>query len=584
VNEPEADTTPGNEAQLFGPYRLCFEIASGGMASVFLGVKEGPNGFAKRLAIKRVHQHLAADSEFVTMFLDEALIASSIHHPNVCEVLDSGEVDGTHFLAMEYLMGEPLRAIQRALADVELPRRQIIAARIIADACEGLHAAHELRDRTGSPMMVVHRDVSPQNVMVTYDGCVKVMDFGIATARNRLHHTNTGVVKGKFAYMAPEQLRGHEVDRRADVWSLGVLLCETISVKRMFGRKNDSETILAVLNGPLPHLSIAAPGASDELGRIVANALRRDPTKRYATAAEMSRDLRTYLASSKELMDQVELARWMKEVFPKGLAEKQQLVALASQAPIPVPRVPKREHASASSSVELASLIRSRDGAGGTLLRRGGWVAAGALVLCLAVVGAAIALSSGDPEDAELAAAEPEAASTERAPSRERELAAEPPLAAEQIESPTVEASPAEASPAEASPAEASPAEASSNASTMSESVVEVAPPQGTETVETPTVEAHEARLKARRIAAPPDRPAEALPTGTGTVDIATPGGWADVYSQGRRLGNTPGRFRLPAGRQSIEIRPFGGAAARRIAVNVRANENVRVRVDVRAP
>jgi serine/threonine-protein kinase len=219
------DGTPvpleGGVEKRFGRYVLSRRIASGGMGTVYLARAVGPGGFDLPVAIKVIHPHLARRRDLVEMFLDEARITARIRHPNVCSVLDFGETEGTWFLAMEYLLGETLSSVIGNLQDdpaaMDDPRYRAISLRILADACEGLHAAHELRDADGRPMNVVHRDVSPHNLFITYDGAVKVLDFGIALARDRVHQTTTGGLKGKYAYMPPEQLQKRPLDRRADV-------------------------------------------------------------------------------------------------------------------------------------------------------------------------------------------------------------------------------------------------------------------------------------------------------------------------------------------------------------------------------
>jgi serine/threonine-protein kinase len=236
---PEPSGAPRRAApERIGRYELCFELASGGMASVYLARAEGSPGFEKLVALKRIHPHLADERGYVEMFLDEARIASRITHANVCSVFDFGESDGEYFIAMEYLVGEPLSRVQRrVVVNAEqrtsplLPARM---ARIIADACEGLHAAHELRDASGESLNVVHRDVSADNLFITYDGAAQVVDFGIAHARQRLHQTEAGQVKGTFPYMAPEQMTAAVVDRRVDVWALGAVLWELLALRRLF--------------------------------------------------------------------------------------------------------------------------------------------------------------------------------------------------------------------------------------------------------------------------------------------------------------------------------------------------------------
>src|SRR5688500_2571176 len=204
---PSLDESPPERVEgerQFGRYRLCFELASGGMGTVYLARAEGPSGFEKLVALKRIHAHLAKDPRFVAMFLDEARIAARIHHPNVCSVIDFGTVEGSYYLTMPFVEGESLGRVMHAVSARRDPaaRRSFwyVAARVIADACEGLHAAHELRDDVGDLLEVVHRDVSPQNTLIGYDGGVRVLDFGVASARHRLYSTATGEVKGKFAY------------------------------------------------------------------------------------------------------------------------------------------------------------------------------------------------------------------------------------------------------------------------------------------------------------------------------------------------------------------------------------------------
>jgi len=316
-----------------GRYELCFELASGGMASVYLARAEGAPGYQKVVALKRIHPHLAVEKDYVEMFLDEARIASRITHPNVCSVFDFGESDGEYFIAMEYLLGEPLsRLHRRIVANAEqrssplLPARM---ARIIAQACEGLHAAHELKDAQGESLKVVHRDVSAENLFVTYDGATQVVDFGIAHARQRIHQTEAGQVKGTFPYMAPEQMTAGGVDRRVDVWALGTVLWELLTLRRLFLRDTDVNTMYAVLSGEIRPPSTHRDGVSPELDEIVLKALRRNPDERWQTAREMGQALRRVLAKEHELIGPAEIADWMSELFPDGEVRKQRLMEIA---------------------------------------------------------------------------------------------------------------------------------------------------------------------------------------------------------------------------------------------------------------
>ncbi|MCZ7682198.1 MAG: serine/threonine protein kinase [Sandaracinaceae bacterium] len=304
-----------------GRYEMGAEIASGGMATVYLARMSGAAGFEKLVALKRVHPHLAKEDAFVDMFLDEARIASRIQHPNVCQVFDFGEADGEYFIAMEFLVGETLAKVQRSIAGsgfLHDPRRPFVAVRLIADACEGLHAAHELRGKGGELLDVVHRDVSPQNLFVGYDGNVKVVDFGIASASDRLHQTSSGTVKGKFAYMAPEQARGKRVDRRADVFALGVVLWELLAFQRLFRRDTPAETLVALMGEDIKPPSNVSPLSPPELDDIVLKALERDPDKRYQTARELGRDLVRAAGRIGDSVDRVEVAEWMEALFPEG--------------------------------------------------------------------------------------------------------------------------------------------------------------------------------------------------------------------------------------------------------------------------
>jgi len=316
-----------------GRYELCFELASGGMASVYLARAEGAPGFQKLIALKRIHPHLATEKDYVEMFLDEARIASGITHANVCSVFDFGEADGEYFMAMEYLVGEPLsRVHRRVVANADQRSSKLLPARmgrVIAGACEGLHASHELKDSKGELLRVVHRDVSAENLFVTYDGVVQVVDFGIAHARQRVHHTSAGQVKGTFPYMAPEQMTAAVVDRRVDVWALGAVLWELLTLRRLFLRDTDVNTMYAVLSGEIRPPSDYRKDVPPELDSIVLRALQRNPDERWQTAREMGTALRRFLAKQEELVGPAELADWMTELFPQGELRKRQLMEIA---------------------------------------------------------------------------------------------------------------------------------------------------------------------------------------------------------------------------------------------------------------
>jgi len=315
------------QMQRLGRYRLVREIASGGMASVNLAVADGVD---KLVALKMIHAHLAQEDSFVQMFLDEARIASAISHRNVCNVFDFGEVDGRFFIAMDFLSGQSLRDVihrLRKTPDLAPPERlSVFAATIIGEACEGLHAAHELRDEQGKPLEVVHRDVSPHNLFVSYDGSVSVVDFGIARAADRIQQTATGVLKGKFSYMAPEQIRQIETDRKADVWALGVCLWETLTLQRLFVRSNQADTLMSVMMDRVKSPSEVYPGIPAALDAIVMRALARNPAQRYPTARELGRDLAKFVRDSGQAMDSVEIEQWLARLFPAEIEENRRLL------------------------------------------------------------------------------------------------------------------------------------------------------------------------------------------------------------------------------------------------------------------
>ncbi len=310
-----------------GPYRICLEIAAGGMATVYLARSPARVGQDRFVALKVAHPHLARDRVFVEMFEDEARIASLIHHPNVCRVLDFDAAEGEPYLAMEYLHGENLatvfgrhaeRLAASASEPVDLGRHAALVARAMADACAGLHAAHELVDDDGTPLEVVHRDVSPENVFLGYDGVVKIVDFGVARAARSHHRTSTGFVKGKLAYLQPEAIESKPMDRRADVWGVGVTMWELLTGERLFRRDGDLDTLRAIADMPIAAPSEARPGLPDVYDAAVMRALARDPRARFDTARDMARELHAILAASPPAPDTVDLGEWMAELFPGG--------------------------------------------------------------------------------------------------------------------------------------------------------------------------------------------------------------------------------------------------------------------------
>jgi len=235
--------------QQVGSYDIVTRLRSGGMATLFLGRRQGPAGFRRHVAIKVVHEHLAADPTFVRMFLDEALLSARIQHPNVVHVEELGEADGTYFLVMEYVHGCTLSRLLKQLSKLGRRLSPDMAAWIAIQIAEGLHAAHDLTGDHGEALHVVHRDVSPQNVLLSETGHVKLIDFGVAKARGRALRTTSGSLKGKLAYMSPEQARGDDLDRRTDVYALGVVLWESLTGRRRF-QAADQIALLRLVQAP----------------------------------------------------------------------------------------------------------------------------------------------------------------------------------------------------------------------------------------------------------------------------------------------------------------------------------------------
>jgi serine/threonine-protein kinase len=282
------------------------------MADVFLAVARGPVGFNKLVVVKRLRA--SDDASHVRMFLDEARLAARLSHPNIVNTFEVGEYQGKLFITMEYLEGQSLHALHGWLAGRSERLSEPLAAYIAVQALKGLHYAHELVDYDGTPLGVVHRDVTPHNLMITYGGEVKVLDFGIAKAAMNATHTETGVLKGKVRYMSPEQAAERRLDRRADVFSFGIVLWEMLAQKHLFN--GDSISILTrVGSEDAPSIRSARPDVSPELEAIVARALRRKPDERYQTAEAMRVDLERFLRGKQDAASDFELAKLMTEAF-----------------------------------------------------------------------------------------------------------------------------------------------------------------------------------------------------------------------------------------------------------------------------
>lgn len=278
--------------RLVGRYELVHRLGHGGMATVYLGRAVGTAGFEKLVAVKVIHPHLASEPEFVEMFLDEARIASRLHHPHVVEILDLGRDDDVFFMVMEYVEGDTLASLLRQLRRTEERLPLAAMLQVVADACEGLAAAHELADPQGLPYDLVHRDVSPHNLLVGMDGRVKVVDFGIMKAAGKRSSTLTGQLRGKVAYMSPEQAGSKPLDHRTDVFALGAVLWEMCCGERLFSGETESETLAKVARCEVPDLLQIRSDLPVELRDILDRALAASPEHRYGSAREMLKDVR----------------------------------------------------------------------------------------------------------------------------------------------------------------------------------------------------------------------------------------------------------------------------------------------------
>jgi serine/threonine-protein kinase len=367
------------EVRTLGRYEVVGHLASGGMAEVLLGRVRGPHGFERAVVLKRILPHLARMSSFVDMFLDEARIIARIHHPNVVQVHELGSEGGELFMAMEYLAGESVASLVRRLASRNAKLDHALAAFIIAEACAGLHAAHELTAEDGTPLNIVHRDVSPQNLFITFDGAVKVIDFGIAKSADRVARTEAGQLKGKLDFMSPEQCKSEPVDRRTDVFALGVVLYELLTQRRLFKRPSPAGTIKAIVQDPIVPPSRVAETCPKSLEAICMRSLERDPSKRYASAVELRRELVSALASLRSGSDPLpeeQLAALMCDVLAERRKQKEEMLRAIREGgdlgSIPSPEADESEdipvvaatgdetNASVTSSPSRASAGRSR--------------------------------------------------------------------------------------------------------------------------------------------------------------------------------------------------------------------------------
>ena len=348
----------------FAGYDVLGRLALGGMAEILLVRHANTDGDHRHLVVKRILPHFEQDTDFVQMFLDEARIGMQLKHPNIIQFHQFGADEGSHFIVMEWVNGMPLgRLIRKARKSggVGLP----IAIRIGVDVARALHYAHIANDEHGEPFNIIHRDVSPHNIMIGYNGSVKLLDFGIAKADHRAHKTQAGVVKGKFAYMAPEQCTAGQADHRLDIFALGVCLFETLTGRSLYRRQTEAATMRAVIMDPVPSLKERLPDVPDELDRILQKALAKEAGDRFATAEEFANELETFGKSLEQFGKQREVADLVKKVFPEEFTRGPRVDTVPFGASITLDMHHANDSASSKSYVsQIPGAIRELEVAG----------------------------------------------------------------------------------------------------------------------------------------------------------------------------------------------------------------------------
>ncbi len=302
--------------QTLGKYQLVKQLAVGGMGEVWLARQKGPVGFEKLVVVKTLLKHLKEDQEFVNMFFDEARIAAVLNHPNIAQIYDLGEDNGEYFIAMEYVHGLSLRDVVVHAIEHGSGLPLALKCRVIADAAAALDFAHQAKTPSGQPLDLIHRDVSPQNILIGFNGAVKLIDFGVAKAANKLVRTATGIIKGKYAYMSPEQAYGKPLDGRSDVFGLGTVFWEILCTERLFKRDNETETLQAVVGADIKPPSMLDRAVPRSLDAVVLKALERELPDRYPSAAAFQKAIDAWLVKQRLTATNAHLAAFMRQLFP----------------------------------------------------------------------------------------------------------------------------------------------------------------------------------------------------------------------------------------------------------------------------
>ncbi len=502
-----------------GKYRVLNQLATGGMGEVFLARHEGPAGFTKVVVVKRILPHLARDKAFVKMFLNEARLAAMLEHPNVVQIFELAEEAGTWFIAMEPVLGHSLREVSDRMKEQAraFPPQQL--ARICAQVLSGLHYAHGLRDSSGQPLDMVHRDVSPENVMIGFNGAVKLLDFGIAKAASSMTDpTRIGAVKGKYAYMSPEQLRGEELDGRSDVWSVGVIMYELLAGHRPFAALVDAELARDIETKAHVPLVMAAPDAPDELSNLIEKALVKDRSKRWPTAEAFGTALERWLEGQRTSLTNSQTATFMRELY--GPEADQVLQSVSTSGRLLEQKKPQLYLSSGGEGHTAVNPVKPRS--------RGLIFGAVAAVLLVFTVGLVVMLLTPDESS--------------------------PPPKKVSTQKPPPDVSPA--------------------ADAGAAAVAKVTPPP--EPVGNPPPDSDR---PAPEDATPLD--AKARKRGVGTVDLRV-SPWAEVYEGRKRIGVTPmAPFELPVGRHVVTLKNPQLGVTRQVTCHVKKGARVTLKVEL---
>ncbi len=345
----------------FGKYTLIDRIAVGGMAEIFLARQAGLEGFEKTIVIKRIRPHLSKQSNFVKMFLNEAKLAAQLNHPNIVQIYDLGKIGESYFIAMEYIFGRDMRRIIPKADALGIPFPMVYALKIASSVCEGLYYAHARTDMYGNALNIVHRDVTPENIFVSFDGTVKVLDFGIAKAANQIEQTRAGEIKGKLSYMSPEQCMGKPLDNRSDIFSLGVVLYEWLTGFKLFTGDSEVAILKSITEGKIYAPSYFKADIPEGVEAILMKALEKDREKRYQTAWEMQYDLDQFLSQYEFTPSNIHLSNFLKQLFNDELEEEKDRLQTFRQQNIIGPDEVIQEEEDVVSVVEAISDLAEVD-------------------------------------------------------------------------------------------------------------------------------------------------------------------------------------------------------------------------------